>query len=65
MNLPDEIIEKIMHFAGAYLYNKKLRPYIEDIKRIRNIIEEHSVKRSLILKFHSYRCWEGNFCPRF
>ena len=48
MNLPDEIVEKIMHFAGAYSYNKKLRPYIEEIKIIRNIIEEHGVTRSLV-----------------
>ena len=41
-------LSKKLCISQAYSYNKKLRPYIEDIKIIRNIIEEHGVTRSLV-----------------
>ena len=34
--LPYEIIELIMHFMGAYTHNKEERPYIDDIKLIKD-----------------------------
>mgnify|MGYP006883067519 CR=1 FL=1 len=45
--LPDEIIELIMHFMGAYTHNKEERPYIDDIKLIKDITE-YGVKRSIL-----------------
>jgi len=46
-DLPDEIIEIIMHFMGAYSHNKEERPYIDDIKLIKDITE-YGVQRSLL-----------------
>jgi hypothetical protein len=47
MYLPNELVEIIMHYIGAYHLNKKERPYIKDIKLIGKV-SEYGVKRSLI-----------------
>ena len=46
-SLPDEIVEIIMHFAGAYTYIPENRPYIEDIKSMGEVIE-YGIERALL-----------------
>lgn len=46
--LPEELIELIMHFAGAYSFVESERPYIADIQSIGNVVIEQGVKRSLL-----------------
>ena len=35
--LPHEIVEIIMHFAGAYAWDEKQRPYIAEIRSIGDV----------------------------
>ena len=47
MYLPNDLINIIMNYKGAYNLNIKERPYIKDIKLIGKV-SEYGVKRSLI-----------------
>ena len=45
--LPDELVELIMHFAGAYTLKYSDRPYIKEVKQIGDVAL-YGVKRSLL-----------------
>jgi len=47
MYLPAELVELIMHFAGAYSYSPTDRPYIKEIKDIGEVAV-YGVQRSLL-----------------
>ena len=48
IDLPWELIEKIMKFKGAYHYEQHKRPYITTLHCLGKIIADHGVKRAII-----------------
>ena len=48
MYLPLELVDLCMKFSGAYHWDKTARPYVLDIKLVRNIIVERGVQASLL-----------------
>ena len=48
MALPWELVDLIMHFYGAYHFSNTERPYVGDLRIIKNVAMDHGVRRALL-----------------
>ena len=48
MALPWELVDLIMHFYGAYHLSNTERPYVGDLRIIKNVAMDHGVRRALL-----------------